>query len=158
MAGPLDALGDAERGDPHLDAVPGRDLRKLLEGESHCHGEFRPAGRAVGHLCQGEITQLRHTYDTARTEASYLASIEGKTAALFATAARIGGIVAGFDRPMIDTLTGYGRAYGMVFQMVDDMLDLTSTEASLGKPAGHDMVEGVYTLPVLPKYFSPPLR
>lgn len=105
--------------------------------------------RTIGRLCQGEITQLRHTYDIARTEDSYLASIEGKTAALFATAARVGGIVGGLDRPTIDTLTEYGRAYGMVFQIVDDLLDLTSNEAKLGKPAGHDMVEGVYTLPVL---------
>jgi heptaprenyl diphosphate synthase len=105
--------------------------------------------RTIGRLCEGQITELRHTYDTTRSEESYLVSIEGKTAALFATAARIGAIVAGFDRPRIDTLTSYGRAYGMVFQMVDDLLDLTSNEASLGKPAGHDMVEGVYTLPVL---------
>jgi heptaprenyl diphosphate synthase len=105
--------------------------------------------RTIGRLCEGEITQLRHTYDANRPEASYLASIEGKTAALFATATRIGGIVAGLDRPTIETLTSYGLAYGMVFQIVDDLLDLTSNEASLGKPAGHDMVEGVYTLPVL---------
>jgi heptaprenyl diphosphate synthase len=105
--------------------------------------------RTIGRLCEGEIAQLRHTYDTTRSEASYLASIEGKTAALFATAARIGGIVAGFDRRRIEALTAYGLAYGMVFQIVDDMLDLTANEAQLGKPAGHDMVEGVYTLPVL---------
>ena len=37
----------------------------------------------------------------------------------------------------------------MVFQIVDDMLDITATDEQLGKPAGHDMVEGVYTLPVL---------
>jgi heptaprenyl diphosphate synthase len=105
--------------------------------------------RTIGRLCEGQITELRHTYDTKRTEASYLASIDGKTAALFATAARIGGLVAGFDRPTIEQLTAYGTAYGMVFQIVDDILDLTSNEAKLGKPAGHDMVEGVYTLPVL---------
>ena len=50
---------------------------------------------------------------------------------------------------MIDALTEYGNAYGMVFQIVDDILDITATDEQLGKPAGHDMVEGVYTLPVL---------
>jgi heptaprenyl diphosphate synthase len=50
---------------------------------------------------------------------------------------------------VIDALTRYGTAYGMVFQIVDDILDITSSDAELGKPAGHDMVEGVYTLPVL---------
>jgi heptaprenyl diphosphate synthase len=104
--------------------------------------------RTIGWLCEGQIEELRHTYDVTRTEQSYLASIHGKTASLFGTAARIGGIVAGLDRPAIDALTDYGIAYGMVFQIVDDVLDLTSTPEQLGKPTGHDLEEGVYTLPV----------
>ena len=105
--------------------------------------------RTIGRLCEGQIEELRHTYNAARPESSYIASISGKTASLYATAARIGGIVAGFDRPTIDALTEYGEAYGMLFQIVDDLLDITATDEQLGKPAGHDMVEGVYTLPVL---------
>jgi heptaprenyl diphosphate synthase len=105
--------------------------------------------RTIGWLCEGQIEELRHTYDATRTEASYLTSIHGKTASLYGTAARIGGIVAGHDRPTIDALTEYGNAYGMVFQIVDDILDITATDEQLGKPAGHDLVEGVYTLPVL---------
>jgi heptaprenyl diphosphate synthase len=105
--------------------------------------------RTIGWLCEGQIEELRHTYDTARPETSYLASIHGKTASLYGTAARIGGIVAGHDRSTIDALTEYGNAYGMVFQIVDDILDVTATDEQLGKPAGHDMVEGVYTLPVI---------
>jgi heptaprenyl diphosphate synthase len=68
---------------------------------------------------------------------------------LYGSAARIGGIVGGLDRPTIDALTAWGTAFGMVFQIVDDVLDITDTTEQLGKPAGHDMVEGVYTLPVL---------
>ncbi|MEN9505588.1 MAG: hypothetical protein RI958_1514 [Actinomycetota bacterium] len=105
--------------------------------------------RTIGRLCEGQIEELRHTYNAARPEQSYLASIAGKTASLYATSARIGGLVAGFDRAMVDALTQYGEAFGMVFQIVDDLLDLTATDDQLGKPAGHDMVEGVYTLPVL---------
>ena len=105
--------------------------------------------RTIGRLCEGQIEELRHTYNAARPESSYLASISGKTASLYATAARIGGVVADFDRPTIDALTEYGEAYGMLFQIVDDLLDITATDEQLGKPAGHDMVEGVYTLPVL---------
>lgn len=103
----------------------------------------------IGRLCEGEIEQLRHTYNSARPESSYLSSIGGKTAALFATATRIGGLVAELDRTQVEALTDYGHAYGMVFQIVDDILDVTSTEEALGKPVGHDLVEGVYTLPVL---------
>jgi heptaprenyl diphosphate synthase len=111
--------------------------------------------RTIGWLCQGEIEQLRHTYDTARPEESYLASIHGKTASLFGTAARIGGLVSGFERPLVDALTEYANAFGMVFQIVDDILDITATDEQLGKPAGHDLVEGVYTLPVLRTLASP---
>ncbi|HEY3483912.1 MAG TPA: polyprenyl synthetase family protein, partial [Ilumatobacteraceae bacterium] len=105
--------------------------------------------RTIGWLCEGQIEELRHTYDTSRSETSYLASIRGKTASLFGTAGRIGGLVAGLDSNLVDTVTEYGTAYGMVFQLVDDLLDITATEEQLGKPAGHDMVEGVYNLPVL---------
>ena len=105
--------------------------------------------RTIGRLCEGQIEELRHTYNVGRPLESYLASIDGKTASLYSTAARIGGIVAGHDRTVVDALTAYGTAYGMVFQIVDDVLDLTATDAELGKPAGHDVVEGVYTLPVL---------
>ncbi len=105
--------------------------------------------RTIGRLCEGQIEELRHTYNVARPEASYLSSIAGKTASLYATSARIGALVAGFDRELVDSLTAYGDAFGMVFQIVDDLLDITATDEALGKPAGHDMVEGVYTLPVL---------
>jgi heptaprenyl diphosphate synthase len=105
--------------------------------------------RTIGWLCEGQIEELRHTYDVGRTERSYFASIHGKTASLYGTAARIGAIVAGHDRQEIEALTEYGNAFGMVFQIVDDVLDLTATAEQLGKPAGHDLEEGVYTLPVL---------
>ncbi len=105
--------------------------------------------QTIGWLCEGQIQELRHTYDVGRSESSYLTSIHGKTASLYGTAARIGGIVGGLDRAVIEALTTYGNAYGMVFQIVDDLLDITSTSERLGKPAGHDMEEGVYTLPVL---------
>jgi heptaprenyl diphosphate synthase len=103
----------------------------------------------IARLCEGQVLELRFTYDTARTEDAYLRSIDGKTAALLATASRIGGIVAELPSEQIEALTTFGHAYGMAFQVVDDVLDLVATEAELGKPAGHDMEEGVYTLPVL---------
>jgi heptaprenyl diphosphate synthase len=103
----------------------------------------------IGRLCEGEVGELRAAYNIERTEAAYFSAIEGKTASLFATACRIGAIVGGLPRDLVDALTDFGLAYGMAFQIVDDVLDLTATEEELGKPAGHDLVEGVYTLPVL---------
>ena len=103
----------------------------------------------ISQLCDGQIRELEYTYRTDRTEESYLKSIDGKTASLLAAACRIGGIVGGLDRERVEHLTTFGRAYGMAFQVVDDILDLTATDEELGKPAGNDMIEGVYTLPVI---------
>jgi heptaprenyl diphosphate synthase len=105
--------------------------------------------RTIAELCEGQIEELQHTYSVARTVPSYLVSIEGKTASLFATSARIGALVAGHDATVVDALTNYGTSFGMVFQIVDDILDVIATDEELGKRAGHDMEEGVYTLPVL---------
>jgi heptaprenyl diphosphate synthase len=103
----------------------------------------------IARLCEGQILELQRTFDPARTEESYLASIEGKTAALLATACRIGGIVGDLPRANIDALTHFGHSYGMAFQIVDDILDVTATDEELGKPSGNDLVQGVYTLPVI---------
>ena len=103
----------------------------------------------IATLCEGEVLELNDAYQVDRTEDAYLRSIDGKTAALFSSACRIGAIAGDLPRDEIDLLTGYGRAYGMAFQVVDDVLDVVATDEQLGKPAGHDLVEGVYTLPVI---------
>lgn len=105
--------------------------------------------QTIGNLCEGQIEELTKAFDVSRSVPSYLVSIEGKTASLFSTSARIGALVAGHDRQVVEALTNYGTAYGMVFQIVDDILDVIATDAELGKRSGHDMEEGVYTLPVL---------
>ena len=101
----------------------------------------------IARLCEGQVRELQDAYNVDRREDDYFSSIAGKTAALFATSCRIGGIVAGLPRPLIDTLTDFGRAYGMAFQVVDDILDVVSSDEELGKPSGNDLVEGIYTFP-----------
>jgi heptaprenyl diphosphate synthase len=103
----------------------------------------------IGRLCTGQVREVRTAFDVSRTEAEYLASIADKTGALMSASCRIGGITAHLPRPRIDALTTYGQQIGMVFQIVDDILDVVATDEELGKPAGNDLVEGVYTLPVL---------
>jgi heptaprenyl diphosphate synthase len=103
----------------------------------------------IGELCRGQVLELQHLFDVDRTEAGYASAIEGKTAALFASSCRIGGMVAGLDGQGLDALTRYGHHVGMCFQIVDDVLDITASDDALGKPSGQDLVEGVYTLPVI---------
>jgi heptaprenyl diphosphate synthase len=103
----------------------------------------------IAKLCEGQILELQHAFNQQRTEDAYLRSIDGKTASLLGTSCRVGAIVAGLPRPQIDALTTFGNSFGMAFQIVDDLLDVTSTDEELGKPAGHDLVEGTYTLPII---------
>ncbi|MEI2697271.1 MAG: polyprenyl synthetase family protein [Microthrixaceae bacterium] len=103
----------------------------------------------ISRLCAGQLLELQHAFDVDRSEDVYLRSIDGKTASLLASSCRIGGIVAGLPREQIEALTTFGHSYGMAFQIVDDVLDLVASEAEMGKPVGHDIEEGVYTLPVL---------
>ena len=103
----------------------------------------------IAALCEGQVREVRHAFDVDRSEEAYLASISGKTASLLATAARIGAIVADHSRDVVDAVTDFGHNYGMAFQVVDDLLDVTATDEELGKPSGNDLVEGTYTLPVI---------
>lgn len=103
----------------------------------------------IGELCRGQVLELQYLFNTERTEESYFSAIEGKTASLLATAARIGAMVSDAPAPTLDALTRFGHHLGMCFQIVDDVLDVTRTKAELGKPAGNDLLEGVYTLPVI---------
>ncbi|MDQ1437637.1 MAG: hypothetical protein QOK43_1266 [Acidimicrobiaceae bacterium] len=103
----------------------------------------------IGRLCEGQVGELRTAFSVERTEAEYLDSISGKTASLTSAACRIGALCAGLDRAVVDGLTSFGLAFGMVFQIRDDVLDVVGTDAQLGKPAGQDLVEGTYSLPVI---------
>jgi heptaprenyl diphosphate synthase len=110
----------------------------------------------IAELCRGQVLELQHLFDVDRSEEGYSSAIEGKTASLFGTSCRVGGMVSGVGEPTLDALTRYGFHLGMCFQIVDDVLDITATDAVLGKPAGQDLVEGVYTLPVIHAIASSP--
>ena len=103
----------------------------------------------LGQLCQGQVTEVRSAFQVDRTKEAYFDAIGGKTAALFATSCRIGSLTGGLPRSEIEACTEYGRALGMVFQIRDDILDITATEAELQKPTGQDLAEGIYTLPAI---------
>jgi heptaprenyl diphosphate synthase len=102
----------------------------------------------LARLCQGQVSEVHAAFKIGRAESDYLRGISDKTAALMSTACRIGALTAGLDRTQIDDLSAFGEAFGMVFQIRDDVLDVVATEGELGKPPGQDLAEGIYTLPV----------
>jgi heptaprenyl diphosphate synthase len=106
-------------------------------------------GFTIAAMCEGQVQELRTIWSLDRTEDQYLESLSGKTASVFAAACRIGGLVARAEQMTVDALGAFGHAYGMTFQLIDDVLDVVATEEMLGKPAGNDIAEGVYTLPIL---------
>jgi len=103
----------------------------------------------LGLLCQGQVAEVRSAYQINRTHAAYFTAIAGKTAALTSTSCRIGALTGGLPTAEVDALTEYGHCFGMVFQIRDDILDITATDGELLKPAGQDLAEGIYTLPAL---------
>ena len=83
------------------------------------------------------------------TEADYMELVDRKTASLFSACACLGGIAGGADESIESQLGEFAWNLGMAFQLVDDILDFTSTEKILGKPSGNDLREGKITLPMI---------
>lgn len=104
---------------------------------------------AVMQICAGEVRQqaIRYRYDTSVEE--YMKRIEAKTAALLVACCDIGALLGKLDGERRDALRAYGRSLGLAFQIADDVLDYTSTEHEVGKPIGHDILEGFATLPFM---------
>jgi octaprenyl-diphosphate synthase len=100
-------------------------------------------------IAEGEVLQLLTTNDTATTEDAYLEIVSAKTAALFEAAARIGAVVADRPRAEEDALESFGRNLGIAFQLIDDVLDYSAHQATLGKTVGDDFREGKITLPIV---------
>jgi octaprenyl-diphosphate synthase len=105
--------------------------------------------RASSVIAEGEVMQLATTNNMQTSEQAYLDVICAKTAALFAAACRIGALVAGRSSAEANALETYGRNLGIAFQLVDDVLDYSAKQRTLGKTVGDDFREGKVTLPVI---------
>ncbi|MBF0374244.1 MAG: polyprenyl synthetase family protein [Alphaproteobacteria bacterium] len=105
--------------------------------------------RASSVIAQGEVLQLITSNDTETGEDAYLEVIRSKTAELFAAACRLGAVVADRPRAEEEALEAYGQNLGVAFQLVDDVLDYSAKQATLGKAVGDDFREGKITLPVI---------
>ncbi len=120
----------------------GTDVTKLL-------------ARTIAILCDGQIRETEAAGRPETTVDAYMEIIRRKTAALIAASCRLGGMMSDASSEVIEALDDFGTALGMAFQLSDDIMDLTSSEAELKKIPGQDVKEGVYTLPVLVALHDP---
>ncbi len=100
-------------------------------------------------LIEGEILEIERNGRLEVTPQDHLEIIRRKTADLFAACTRIGGILGEAGEPRELALSRYGLNLGLCFQMVDDLLDFTAEEKTLGKPVANDLREGKVTLPMI---------
>jgi octaprenyl-diphosphate synthase len=100
-------------------------------------------------MTEGELLQLTLLGRTDVTEEQYFDVIARKTAYLFSACCEIGALIGGADARTQNMLRDYGMNLGIAFQLIDDLLDFTSSEDVLGKPAGADLLEGKVALPLI---------
>ncbi len=100
-------------------------------------------------ISEGEVLQLLTANNTETSESDYLEVIRAKTAALFAAACELGAIVGEVKRVEREALQSYGLNLGIVFQLIDDVLDYAPAQTDLGKTRGDDFRDGKMTLPVI---------
>lgn len=103
----------------------------------------------VSHICDSEISQSRRFDRADLSVRNYLHRIMGKTAVLFSLSFHVGAAENGLSPRVASRLRRIGYNVGMSFQIIDDLLDFTGDENILGKPAGGDLRDGIFTLPVI---------
>jgi geranylgeranyl diphosphate synthase type I len=100
-------------------------------------------------LCEGQTSDMLFETQETVSEKEYLEMIKGKTAALFETSARCGGLLGGANKRQVKRLGDFGHYSGIAFQIIDDILALTADEKVLKKPVGNDIREGKRTLMIV---------
>ncbi len=105
--------------------------------------------KATNTIAEGEVLQLLNCHDPDTTEERYLEVIHNKTAKLFESASELAAVIC--DRPPEEqqAMAKYGMHLGCAFQLIDDVLDYTSSAEDMGKNLGDDLAEGKPTLPLI---------
>ncbi len=150
---------DLRRGRPTVNARWGNDVAILIADYLYSRafhlaiGVLGPRGlsaitEVTARMCEGEIFQIEKA-ESRLTREDYLHIVQHKTAFLFGASAGLGGAVAKQEDSTIEKLGRFGVAFGIAFQITDDILDLTSREDQIGKSAGTDIETGKQTLPIV---------
>ncbi|EIM06753.1 heptaprenyl diphosphate synthase component II [Planococcus antarcticus DSM 14505] len=129
------------------DFILARALERITEIESPRIHEI--LSKTLIEVCRGEIIQIQDKYKLDQNLRDYFRRIKRKTALLISSSCELGALVSGTDEKTAAHLRRFGYFIGMSFQIIDDILDFTSTDEELGKPAGSDFIQGNITLPIL---------
>ena len=100
-------------------------------------------------LSQGEIQQIEKAIKKNMTEKIYYQMVSDKTASLFSAACKLGVMTVTEDNDKREALAKFGEKFGLVFQIKDDLLDITGNVEGLGKPTGFDLKKNILTLPLI---------
>jgi len=100
-------------------------------------------------IAEGEVMQLMNVHDATTTEQKYLEVIHCKTAKLFEAATQLGAILSNRNEAEVQAMAAYGRYLGTAFQLIDDVMDYSSSSEDMGKNVGDDLAEGKPTLPLI---------
>lgn len=109
----------------------------------------RCVAQATARVCAGEVSQTYQRGTVNYDRAHYYRVIDLKTAELFAVSCYLGAHVAGYSHAIAQAVELFGRKLGCAYQMLDDLVDLCSDEATAGKTLGTDLQKGKFTLPLL---------
>jgi len=148
------------RGQPTINRIWGEEIAVLMGDYLFAKaGEFvadtqtprvvKLFSQTLATISSGEIGQFLGAFKLEQNREHYFHRIYGKTASLFALATESGAILSQAPEESVVTLREYGSNLGTAFQIVDDVLDFTSTEAAMGKPVGSDLTQGTLTLPAM---------
>lgn len=109
----------------------------------------RELGSMVIALSEGELEQLSNARAHLLNEEAYFSVIKGKTASLFSACLRIGARSVNASEDQVSKMGEIGEKVGLIFQIRDDIFDYFPENEGVGKPTGHDIMEGKVTLPLL---------
>lgn len=110
---------------------------------------IRALSKSASKMVEGEIEEIKKRGDLNLKIKEYFSILEKKTASLFAASAEIGGLLGNASEAELRALKDFGNNIGISFQLIDDLLDIISTEDELGKPTLSDLKEKKPTLPFL---------
>jgi octaprenyl-diphosphate synthase len=100
-------------------------------------------------MAEGQILELIHANNLDITKDEYIQIVLGKTATLISSACACGALIVGAEDGVVENLSNFGLNMGIAFQIMDDLLDYTSSQTEMGKPVGKDLREGKITLPLI---------